>query len=467
MSVPVTLSFSGEQYQRLRRFLYPGDGCEAVAIVLCGARAGDRRHRLIARVIQEIPYEVCSVRTPSQVTWPTELLEPLLDQASDQGLSVVKVHSHPNGFPAFSDLDDASDGVLLPLIAESVESGALHGSAVMLPNGRIFGRILADDKSLVPLSAINVAGEDLLFWYPELGTAALPEFFASHSQAFGMGTTALLRRLSVAVVGCSGTGGPVVEQLFRLGVGELVLVDDDQMEERNVNRIPNSTMEDVYLQRYKVDVLAEAVRRTNLGTRVIAFKQNLWNRNVVEAVAQCDVVFGCMDTVDGRFLLNKLASYYTIPYIDLGVRLDAVPTGGEKGRIREVCGTVHYLQPGRSSLLSRGLFSIKQVAEAGLRRNDPKAHEQQVKDGYIKGANEQRPAVISVNMLAASLGVNELLARVHPYREERNDAYASTTFSLASMELLSESESERCGIFADSVGLADAEPMLGLLELSR
>src|SRR5215470_8223948 len=64
-----------------------------------------------------------------------------------------------------------------------------------------------------------------------------------------------------------------------------------------------------------------------------------------------------MDTVDGRYLLNALASYYTIPYFDIGVRLDAVRDGGDRGRIREICGTVNYLRPGRSSLVSRGLFT--------------------------------------------------------------------------------------------------------------
>lgn len=46
------------------------------------------------------------------------------------------------------------------------------------------------------------------------------------------------------------------------------------------------------------------------------------------------------------------------------MRLDAVPNGPDKGCIREVCGTVNYLQPGRSSLISRGLFTMADVAAA-------------------------------------------------------------------------------------------------------
>ena len=59
-------------------------------------------------------------------------------------------------------------------------------------------------------------------------------------QAFGDGTTDLLRSLSVGVAGCSGTGSWVIELLGRLGIGRLVLVDPDTIECKNMNRIVNS-----------------------------------------------------------------------------------------------------------------------------------------------------------------------------------------------------------------------------------
>jgi len=254
---------------------------------------------------------------------------------------------------------------------------------------------------------------------------------------------------------------------MRLGVRELVIVDDDLTEHRNVNRILNSTVQDATDKRPKVDVLGDAIERTGLGNRVIRLKKNLWDPEVVKIVAQCDVVFGCMDTVDGRYLLNALATYYNLPYFDLGIRLDAVPEGKDKGRIREVCGTIHYLRPGRSSLMSRGLFTMKDVATAGLRRNDPAAHERQVKDGYIAGVQGHRPAVISVNMLAAGLAVDEFLARLHPFREEPNSRYASVTFSLASMELICDPEEGICEILGGCVGVGDTTPLLGQMELAE
>lgn len=144
--------------------------------------------------------------------------------------------------------------------------------------------------------------------------------------------------------------------------------------------------------------------------------------------------------------------------------LDQRNVQGRKGRIREVCGTVNYLRPGRSSLMSRGLFTMADVAAAGLRRNDPAAHARQVNDGYIKGVAANRPAVISVNMFGASLAVNELLARLHPFREELNDSYGSVIFSLASMEIITEPEEGICEILGGRVGTGDTTPLLGLME---
>ena len=267
-------------------------------------------------------------------------------------------------------------------------------------------------------------------------------------------------------MGASGTGSPTIEQLVRLGVGEIVIIDDDEMEERNVNRILNSSMKDTKNGKPKVDVLGDAIDSFGLGTKVIRCNKNLWHPETVKIVAQCDILFGCMDTIDGRYLLNAISSFYNIPYFDIGIRLVASTNENNTGQIEEVCGTVNYVRPGRSSLLSRVLFTMSDVSAAGLARNDPEAHMRQIEDGYISGVVANRPAVISVNMFGSALAVNEFLARLHPYREEHNIYHAAVTFSLASMELISDPEDGICGTLAGSVGLGDCKPLLGLLELA-
>ena len=458
-----TLSMNGHQHAVLHSLLYPDDGSEAVSILLCSHRVGDYQYRLIVREICPIPIHWCHNRSAQSVTWSTDALENILDIADKQKLSILKVHSHPNSYPRFSKVDDVSDQKLLPAIRDWFNIDLPHGSAIMLPDGQLFGRVLNSKGIFQPINTISVIGDQLNMWFDGATREGEGDFTASHTQAFGQGTTDLLQKLTVAVVGCSGTGSPVVEQLARLGVKRMILVDDDVVEDRNLNRILYTTQDHVEHSTPKVEAVADGIRRISIGTDVTTVYENLATRSAVEAVASADVVFGCMDSIEGRYILNRLATYYTLPYFDIGVRLIADCKMG----VNEICGTIHYLQPGGSSLVSRELFNMADVAAEGLKRRDPDAFKQQVKDGYIRGSVEQRPAVISVNMFAASLAVNELLARLNPYRDESNAVFASVGFSLASMEFYADPDGEPCPLLAPHVGCGDIEPLLGMMEFAK
>jgi hypothetical protein len=463
----VTLSLTANQHAALHRHLFPADGNEAAAILLCGRRAGTNRHRLLAQTLHLIPQAACIERTPVSIVWPTKIMEPWLQEADRLGLSIVKVHSHPGRYAEFSPQDNRSDGDLFPCIDGWIDADVPHASAVMLPDGRIFGRLVTPRGAFERLRLVAIVGDDLLFWRPhDFGhepAPELPEFTRRHAKAFGARTTRALRELSVAVVGCSGTGSPTIVQLAHLGVGRIVLVDPDKVHELNLNRILYATMEDAKTRRFKVDVLGDAVERIGFGTVVERCPVNLYTPEAVRAVAGCDVVFGCVDTAEGRFLLNLLANFYMLPYIDIGVTLEA----DDEGEITQVCGYLHYLQPGGSSLLSRGTITLEDVQAEGMKRQNSVYYDEQRKAGYIKGVEENRPAVISVNTLFSGLAVNELIARLHRFRENPNRAYAKIGLSLSELAFYPEPEpSAVCRYMSRQVGTGDVTPLLKLPELS-
>jgi hypothetical protein len=178
----------------------------------------------------------------------------------------------------------------------------------------------------------------------------------------------------------------------------------------------------------------------------------------VLAVAECDIVFGCTDGVEARHILNRLATFYSMPYIDVGVRLDADGYGGISG----ISGAVHYLQPGRSSLLSREVYTMDQVEAEGMRRTNPDLYQRQRGEGYLRGVPEDRPAVITINGTFASLAVQELLARLHPYRNQPNSQFAYIGGNLADVQLYTEPEGEPCNVFKAHVGRGDMTPLLNM-----
>jgi hypothetical protein len=242
-----------------------------------------------------------------------------------------------------------------------------------------------------------------------------------------------------------------------------VLVDSDRIEEKNLNRILNARLEDAYLKRPKVEAMARAIAAMGFATEVEIINADLATPEAVKAVAECDVVFGCMDGVEGRHLLNRLAAFYVLPYFDVGVRLEADGNGG----IDQACGAVHYVRPDGSTLLDRGVYTPAQLKAAGLRRTDPKAYRDQLHAGYIHGVDEDRPAVISINMQMASTAVNEFLARLHPYRYDDNGDSAIVRTSFIQAAEYREREPAASGMFHAQIGKGDLRPLLSMPELSE
>ncbi len=459
----VSLTLTSDQHEQLRAHLFPGDGKEAVAVALCGRRQSADRCRLLVHEIVPIPHELCE-RNVHSVKWKTEALVGVLPKAEQRGLSILKVHSHPGGYSRFSPTDAEGDTRLFDSLESWIEGGP-NVSAVMVPDGRMFGRAFFPGGFTVPVSLVTKIGDDIDLWQSALleeNVPPDPEFALRHIQVFGQKTFRELSRLRIAVVGCSGTGSPVVEQLARLGVGRLVLVDSDIVEEKNLNRMLNATEADVRERAHKVDVLRRAVERMGLGTEVLAFRNDLASPDAVRAVADCDAVFGCLDTVDGRNLLNRLATFYLLPYFDVGVRLEADGKGG----VSQVSGVVHYLRPGGDTLRDRGVYDGADLEAAALRHSDPKEYERRVGEGYIKRIREDRPAVVSINMVFAGLAVTELVARIHPFKDDANVNYASYAASLSAGNIYTEQESSASAMWRRYLGRGDMNPLLDMPELS-
>jgi hypothetical protein len=235
------------------------------------------------------------------------------------------------------------------------------------------------------------------------------------------------------------------------------------MEKKNLGRILAASMADARQQALKVDVMKRWIEKSGMKSIVEVIPENVISPKAIRFVAQCDVAIGCMDGVEGRHLLNRLTAFYLIPYIDVGVKLEADGNGG----VNQICGTIHYLKPDGSSLLSRGLYTHDQVQAEALKRTNPRAYKEQVQSKYIKGVQEDRPAVISVNMHFASMAVNELLARLHPYRDDDNSDYAIYRMSLTQGQIYKEADGEPCNALKKYVGRGDTVPLLGRPDLSE
>lgn len=446
------------QQARLQRHLFDGTGFEAVAVGLCGYIAAGGRSVFALHRIVEIPAEEC-IRTPVSVTWPTGRMKALLAEARECGMALLKIHSHPGGYRGFSEQDDRSDFDLFNAVGLKVVGE--HVSAIMLPDGSIFGRRVGIGGPRGKLDRVTVVGDDLVIWSPSDEEEGRSEFDVRHRQMFGDRTTSLLRKLSVGVAGVSGSGSPTIEMLVRLGVGRIVMIEPDHVEAKNLNRIYGATRADAKAEVNKAQMMRAHIGRVGLGTEVEIVENYADSSEAIALLATCDVLFGCMDSVEGRDTLNRIATFFSLPYLDLGVRIDADGAGG----VESVSGAVHYLQPGGSSLRSRGVYTADELHADVLRRTDPLFYEDQVRRGYIRGINVDRPAVISVNTLIASMAVNELLARLHPFRTRPNSDFAIQRVSISHGRIILRPDGEPDQLLAPHVGRGTANPPLLLPRL--
>lgn len=442
---------------QLHRHLFPGDGLEAAALLLCTVVDGARL-KFIVRDIVQVPHDACD-RQADALTWPGEYVEQAIDLAEASGLAIFAAHSHPGGFFGFSALDDASDSQLMPALR--LGAGVACGSAIMTPDGKIRARTYLQGPAPTPVDLVMVPGSDITLSFDALSDDTRP---ARPIAAFTSGMTEVVSKLSACVIGVSGTGSVVAEQLARLGFGQIILIDFDRIERRNLNRILNAGLADIGAP--KVDVFANAIRSFRPDCDVRPVAASISTRAAVIEAAEADLIFSCVDSAEGRLIADRLAASLAIPLFDVGI---SIPTrvGADGHRyIAEACGRIDYVFPGGSTLGDRGVYTPASLEADYLRRNAPETYRQKTEEGYIRGVVEEAPAVISLNMRAASACVMEFIARAFPFRHAPNHAYARTTFLLADgdEERTAEHEFPSTGCSLLARGLQ--EPLLGLPALA-
>lgn len=455
------LRISGVHYQHLKSHLFPGDGKESIAVALCGRSIYGGEQTLLVKELLLIPYDVCHERREDFISWPTDVINPLLEKAAKDGSAILKIHSHPTGYERFSDLDNKSDFNLFTSIHAYLDNEQPHASCIMLPDGRIFGRVFYSDIKPQVIKQISVAGDSILNWHYSGETELNEAMQVRNIQTFGQQTIQMLSKMRIGVIGCSGTGSPTIEQLKRLGVGELVLCDPDFIDTLNLNRIVGSTFEDAENKSLKVDVMRREIEKTGFGTIVTTFASTTSHYDIIKKLASCDILFSCVDRagVEARHHLSLISSYYIVPLFDMGVKLDADGKGGING----IFGSVHYIQPGGSSLLSRGQYDLEKLRSAGVKRVNKEEFE---RNQYLVEVEESSPAVITINMQVAATAVNEFLARIHPYRNVENSQIDVVSILFGDCVMYGETCDKPCSYFVKLVGKGDIEPLLNNPELS-
>lgn len=123
----------------------------------------------------------------------------------------------------------------------------------------------------------------------------------------------LLRKFRVAVIGCGGLGGYLIEMLSRLGIGHLTVVDGDVFEPSNLNR--QLLSEPGNIGRSKALAAEYRVKQINPDVDVRAIHQLLTDANALEILRGHDLVCDALDNISSRKILQHAAAQLQIPMV--------------------------------------------------------------------------------------------------------------------------------------------------------
>lgn len=122
---------------------------------------------------------------------------------------------------------------------------------------------------------------------------------------------ATLLDANVLVVGAGGLGSPVIQYLAAAGVGQLTLIDSDEVERSNLHRQVIHGVSDI--GRSKVDSAAAYVANLNPELDVTSHRIRVSSNNVSDFVADHEVVVDASDNFQTRFLLNDACTLNNVP----------------------------------------------------------------------------------------------------------------------------------------------------------
>ena len=123
----------------------------------------------------------------------------------------------------------------------------------------------------------------------------------------------ILRKKRVLVVGCGGLGGHIIDQLARIGVGFLRVVDGDVFEASNLNRQLLSSVPLLGISKAKA--AADHIARVNPDVAVETAEAFLSESNAESLLENCDIVMDALDNIPSRRILAAACEKANIPYI--------------------------------------------------------------------------------------------------------------------------------------------------------
>jgi hypothetical protein len=139
----------------------------------------------------------------------------------------------------------------------------------------------------------------------------------SRQSFLGFDSEERIARCTIGLAGLGGGGSHIIQQLAHIGFQRFVIYDGDVVEESNLNRLVGATSIDVPAETPKLHIAKRMIFGLQPRASVRGFAGR-WQDNP-EPLRECQVVFGCVDSYQGRHELEVACRRYMMHYIDMGM----------------------------------------------------------------------------------------------------------------------------------------------------
>lgn len=381
---------------------------ETAAVILARKVETEAGVRLLARRIIWVDDASYLKRTATAMTITSTGYVHALSAAETDRSTAIWFHTHPGAgsTPRPSRHDRVVDDQIADLFR--LRSGTeTYGTLIIAPGNAGYsftGSFESEAGGKASLDRIWSVGDAWRLRHSFSATDAPTDpIFDRNIRAFGPDIQQILGDLTIAIIGSGGTGSAVAEQLVRLGVRKLVLVDADTLSDTNVTRVYGSTPGQVGDP--KAQVLAGHLQRIAPDLECAPIQGMVTVEEIARKLRAADIVFGCTDDNAGRLVLSRLSTYYLTPVIDLGVLLSSDASGMLTG----IDGRITTMTPGSACLVCRDRIDL---ARAAAELKTPDERQRLADEGYAPALGQIEPAVVAYTTAVAAAAVNELLDRL-------------------------------------------------------
>jgi proteasome lid subunit RPN8/RPN11 len=434
---------------------------ECAAVLLARLVNAGAEARLLGRSLHWVPQAAYNEQSPHHMLIRSEGYVAALGAAESDGAVPIWFHTHPGeaGVPLPSKHDRQVDREIGDLFQLRSGTGT-YATVIASPRGENFvfsGEVTPEGKPSAPIDRAWIVGERWrLVQSFARQPSALDEIFDRNVRAFGPNIQDVLGDLRVAIVGAGGTGSAVAEQLVRLGVRHLLLIDNDALSASNLTRVYGSTAQDV--GQPKVEVLRSHLTRIAPDLHCSTIMGMATVKSAAKGLRAVDLVFGCTDDNAGRLVLSRLSTFLLTPVIDVGVLLSS----DRQGTLTGIDGRTTTLTPGAACLVCRNRVDM---ARAAAEMRTPEERQRLADEGYAPALGQVEPAVVAFTTAVAAAAVNEMLDRLIGYGPAERPT--ETLLRLHEREISTNRAMPRDGHYCHPArgkwGAGDEEPFLGQL----